>query len=348
MPWAAGRSLRLRLTDLAGRAAGSPAIALVPLRLFLGGTFLYAGVDKLVRPGFFIAGAPGSIQQQLAQFARHSPLGELIGLIEPWAVAVGFTIALIEIAVGLGALSGFGFRLAALGGLALSVLFWLTASWATKPYYYGPDLPYAAGWLTLAIAGHGNVLLPPRFRTDGSPLSVNPGAIARRALLQAGALAAAAVAVATIVDPLRRLGFGSETNPGLADDGIAGETPGPTGPAATMPGGIAIATTADLQATGAKSFTVPFDAPAPLPAGDPAVIVELGDGTYAAFNAICTHAGCTVEWDEPDRLLVCPCHGAVFDPAKGGLVLAGPTDQPLVNLPLVLDQATGTFLLRAG
>ncbi len=110
----------------------------------------------------------------------------------------------------------------------------------------------------------------------------------------------------------------------------------------------AVATTADLQATGAKAFAVPFDAPAPLPAGDPAVIVELQDGTYAAFNALCTHAGCTVEWDEPDRVLVCPCHGAVFDPAKGGLALAGPTGQPLVPLPLVLDQATGRFLPRAG
>ena len=37
----------------------------------------------------------------------------------------------------------------------LSITFWLMASWATKPYYYGPDLPYALGWLTLALAGTG-------------------------------------------------------------------------------------------------------------------------------------------------------------------------------------------------
>lgn len=134
----------------------------------------------------------------------------------------------------------------------------------------------------------------------------------------------------------------------VAGDESGNLTPIPTRPSATMPAGVAVATTADVQRTGAAAFTIPFDAPAPLPAGDPGVIVQLRDGSYAAFDAVCTHAGCTVEWDAPDELLVCPCHGAVFDPAKGGLAVAGPTGQPLTHLPLVLDQASGTFLLRAG
>ena len=31
--------------------------------------------------------------------------------------------------------------------------------------------------------------------------------------------------------------------------------------------------------------------------GDPGVVVKLPDGSLAAFDAVCTHAGCTVEWD---------------------------------------------------
>jgi Rieske Fe-S protein len=43
---------------------------------------------------------------------------------------------------------------------------------------------------------------------------------------------------------------------------------------------------------------------------------------------------------------VCPCHGAVFDPEHAAAVLAGPTDQPLAVLPIVVDATTGTILLK--
>ncbi len=340
---------RSRLARVAALATSSPWVALVPLRFFLGGTFVYAGLDKLLSPGFFTAGAVGSIQQQLLEFSRHSPLGGLLQAIQPWAVEVGFVVAVVEIGIGIGALSGFGFRLAAVGGAGLSLLFWLTASWATKPYYYGPDLPYALGWITVALAGHGDVLVTARARVaavTGEP--AGPGALARRALLQAGVLGSAAVVVTMLAVPLRRLGIGSETDPGLGGDLPGTPTPAATGPAASVPGGLVVATKADMHGTGAAAFTVPFTAPAPLPAGDPGVIVQLADGSYVAFDAVCTHAGCTVEWDAPDSLLVCPCHSAVFDPSKNGAAVAGPTDQPLANLPLIFDAASGNFLLQTG
>ena len=99
--------------------------------------------------------------------------------------------------------------------------------------------------------------------------------------------------------------------------------------------------------TRARAFTVPFTAPAPLPAGDPAVIVKLADGSFVAFDAVCTHAGCTVEWDQADRLLICPCHDAVFDPAADAAVLAGPARQPLAPIPIRVDQASGAISLGA-
>ena len=112
-------------------------------------------------------------------------------------------------------------------------------------------------------------------------------------------------------------------------------------------GGLVVAHVADLGKTGARAFTVPFTAPAPLPAGDPAVIVKLADGSFVAFDAVCTHAGCTVEWDQADRLLICPCHDAVFDPAADAAVLAGPARQPLAPIPIRVDQASGAISLGA-
>src|SRR6185369_422050 len=133
-----------------------------------------------------------------------------------------------------------------------------------------------------------------------------------------------AAVIASLSLPLRALGlFGerSASGPGGSPPpGTSGgtlPTPGPTAP----PGSITVAKVADVSRTGAKAFRVPFNAPSPLPAGDPAVIVQLADGSFVAFDAVCTHAGCTVEWDQEDRLLICPCHEAVFDPEHAAAVL---------------------------
>lgn len=345
---------------MAERRAVSAA-ALLPLRLFFGLTFLYAGFDKLLGPAFLDPSNPVSIQAQMAGFARVSPIGGLVQLGEPIAIPIGLVIAVGEIAVGLGTLSGLAFRAAALGGGVLSVLFWLTASWTTHPYYFGPDLPYAVGWLALALAGHGGLLVPSRFLPPGLWTGTrerqagvaSPG---RRALLQTGALAVAAVAVASLAVPLRIIGQERAGSPGSSRPPGTTTTPGspgPTGPSASTgpasppASGITVATTTDVARTGAAAFTVPFDAPAPLPAGDPAIVIRLEDGTFVAFDAVCTHAGCTVEWDATDRLLVCPCHGAAFDPARRAAVLGGPTDQPLTALPIAVDPASGRIMLRA-
>ena len=330
-----------------------PAAALLPLRFFLGLTFLYAGLDKLLDPRFFDASDPASMMAQLVAFARESPLAPLIKLTEPYALPIGVLIAVTEIAIGLGALSGLAFRVAAVGGVCLSLLFWLTASWATHPYYYGPDLPYAAGWLTLAMAGHGGLLVPARF------LPANPGGAPgrrragdgrlvtspeRRALLGAGLLGVVAIAVASMSVPLRYLGL--RTGERSTTSGGPSSSGGPSAsPAADA--GLMVATVAEVQQGGSKSFTVPFDAPAPLPAGDPGIVVQLEDGTFVAYDAICTHEACVVDWSATDRVLLCPCHAAAFDAADKGRVLAGPTDVPLASLPIVVDAASGTISLRA-
>ena len=386
----AGESLRRE--QEAGRTAGSgqgdstprvAAWALLPMRLFLGVTFVYAGLDKILDPAFFNAADPASIQAQLVEFARVSPIAPLVQLAEPFAVPVGILVALAEVAIGLGALTGLAYRLAAAGGAALALTFWLTASWTTSPYYFGPDLPYAVGWLTLALAGHAGLLVP-RFVLDlgrarpgparrgwvpGAPPArlerrapTGEGAIlARRTVVQAGVLGISAFALAAAATPFRLL-RGSSASAATTRGQVAqaGPTPSPAGtapaatadtaPAATAgPAGssLQIARISDVTASAALPFTVPFDAPAPLPAGDPAVIVQLASGEFVAYDAVCTHEGCTVEWAGQEDILFCPCHGAAFDGAHGGQVLQGPARRALAPLPLVVDQAAGTISLQA-
>ena len=46
-----------------------------------------------------------------------------------------------------------------------------------------------------------------------------------------------------------------------------------------------------------------------------------------AFEAVCTHKGCEVDWRADDRHIFCPCHGSTFNP--DGTVFHGPATQPL-------------------
>ena len=355
--------------------ASDAARALLPIRFFFGATFLYAGADKLVDPAFFNASNPASIVSQLAAFTRVSPLAFLIKPLEPFAIPIGILIALAEVAIGLGAITGLAFRLAAAGGAVISLLFWLTASWGTHPYYYGPDLPYAFGWMALAIAGTSDLWVPTTVRELGAPSPEighfrAPGYAAaepmpyRRTILQAGALGAIALVTASLAVPLRFLNgkdagavANASTRPSAGGPTpapgqptpVPGATAAPTGSGVPpfKPSGLTVASIAQVDAKGAVRIQIPANAPASLPAGDPGVIVKLKDGSYAAYDALCTHEGCRVGWDAADGVLLCPCHGAAFDPNDHAAVLQGPTNTPLLELPLIVDHAAGTITLRA-
>ena len=89
---------------------GASVRALLPVRLFFGATFLYAGIDKLLDARFFDPSSPASIQAQMLIFSRVSPIAALVRVGQPLAVPIGLAIALAEIAVGLGTLTGLAFR----------------------------------------------------------------------------------------------------------------------------------------------------------------------------------------------------------------------------------------------
>ncbi len=57
------------------------------------------------------------------------------------------------------------------------------------------------------------------------------------------------------------------------------------------------------------------------------VITQPQSGTYKAFTAVCTHAGCTVG-SVSGGTINCPCHGSRFSIANGAVV-NGPAASPL-------------------
>ena len=140
------------------RALALSGWALVPLRAFLGVTFCFAGLQKLANPNFFNANSPTSIQAQLIASIRISPLHELLGHLLRFAVPIGIVIALAELAVGLGTILGLWTRVAAAGGMVLSITLFLTVSFHSSPYYTGADIVFVFAWIPLVLAGSGGVL----------------------------------------------------------------------------------------------------------------------------------------------------------------------------------------------
>ena len=367
---------------------------LVPLRAFLGITFVYAGLQKLADRWFFKAAAPSSLQAQLRGAVRTSPIGGLIGGVSHHAVLLGLLIAFAELAVGLGTLLGLWARVAAAGGLVLSLGFLLTVSWHSRPYYYGADVVFLFAWTPLLIGGAGRLsadaVAAARARTDlrlppatpvtigfesvqrlcgyydrgrcaaqgerpcgpeGCPVLASPEpartaeVLDRRTFvtragwagwatvsaLLAGGFAATA---GRLIAPRR----GAARPPSLAGPARAVTTaPGTTAPVPTTAGSAPAAPSTAAPVAGTRlgpAATVPVGGAASFSdptTGDPAYVVQPSRGRFLAFDAICPHQGCTVQFTGSQ--FQCPCHGAVFD-ATNGSVLQGPAQRPLAAISI--------------
>lgn len=140
------------------RAGALSEWALLPLRLFLGATFAFAGLQKLANPAFFAAKSPTSIQAQMSGAARFSPLHSLLHAMIPHAVLLGWIIAYGELAIGIGTLLGLRTRIAAVAGAFLSLNLFLAVSFHSAPYYTGADIVFFFAWLPLIVAGGGSRL----------------------------------------------------------------------------------------------------------------------------------------------------------------------------------------------
>ena len=413
---------------------------LLPLRLFLGITFVYAGIQKLTDPQFFNPSAAGFIGKQIMAFAIGSPIHNfLVHVVLPHAMSFGALVAYGEIAIGLGALLGFLLRPAAFYGMLLSLLFFLSASWRVRPYFYGADIVFVFSWITLLLAGplasglpSLDALLVPRLlmsvspesreklervlnvllgvgtgeeskesnqpeevplyatnRTSGQALTYNskvsgyPQGVpqhimsgqGRPPILQrtpqprkqvnykgrnaamrrsqesrrnflwgvlAGGLGMLGITFAGKAFHLFPFGGdntglvvqGTSSKPG-GDDGSGLQSNPSSGPGTTT----AIAQVNAVPTNSAVTFTIPSNS-------DPGVLIHLNNGKFVAFDATCTHAGCPVQYDPSSQHLLCPCHGAEFDPANAAAVVQGPTNTPLTSVPIRVDNSTGAITLQ--
>jgi glycine/D-amino acid oxidase-like deaminating enzyme/nitrite reductase/ring-hydroxylating ferredoxin subunit len=61
--------------------------------------------------------------------------------------------------------------------------------------------------------------------------------------------------------------------------------------------------------------------------GEKVAAYRAADGTVTAVSAICTHLGCTVQWNNAEESWDCPCHGSRFD--CHGAVITGPATEAL-------------------
>ncbi|MEJ6574263.1 MAG: Rieske 2Fe-2S domain-containing protein [Actinomycetes bacterium] len=95
----------------------------------------------------------------------------------------------------------------------------------------------------------------------------------------------------------------------------------------TPEAGTAIAKTADFPIGSTKEF-VAAD-------GSPAMLFRTKAGVFA-YSRICTHQGCSVTYDEKANLLICPCHGARFDPSNSGAAVSGPIKIPLPKINVAI------------
>jgi thiosulfate dehydrogenase [quinone] large subunit len=143
------------------------------------------------------------------------------------------------------------------------------------------------------------------------------------------AVLAGALGGASAYDARRRSGTGT------AGPTLGGSTPsstsGASAPSPTSSGqGTAIGPATQVPVGGAASFTDPAD-------GQPAYVVQPTQGTFKAFSAVCTHAGCTVEFQQGS--FFCPCHASTFDGTTGA-VLSGPASAPLPAIPIHVTGGT--------
>ncbi len=367
---------------------GKPGWLILPLRLFLGITFAYAGLQKLANPGYLDPRDPSSVANQMLLLRHRSPIGFLLGLSTHAPTLVGLLIAFGELAVGIGTLIGLWTRIAAIGGVLLSLTFFLSVSWNTTPYYYGSDIVFVFAWLAIVGFGAGGVLsldawLASRARRDTglgpepAAVSVDAGRLRKlcprgstcglapdghcgrhsgcpvfplrevlttrqredlgRRRMVVGGMAVGGVGLVTgLVAGLTALigrAVGGTRHPAVAapSSTVVANSSGPsasapTGSAGAAPAGVSVGAAAAVAVGQAISVTDPAG-------GTPAWVVHAAANTFVAFSAICTHAGCPVQFDPSSVQFICPCHGGMYD-ARTGQVLQGPPPSPLPSIPV--------------
>ncbi|KAJ6878252.1 cytochrome b6-f complex iron-sulfur subunit [Populus alba x Populus x berolinensis] len=78
--------------------------------------------------------------------------------------------------------------------------------------------------------------------------------------------------------------------------------------------------------------------------GDPTYLVVEKDRTLATYgiNAVCTHLGCVVPWNQNEKKFICPCHGSQYN--DQGRVVRGPAPLSLALAHCDIDDGKVVFV----
>ncbi|GAC1398700.1 MAG: hypothetical protein NVSMB49_07250 [Ktedonobacteraceae bacterium] len=124
---------------------------------------------------------------------------------------------------------------------------------------------------------------------------------------------------------------GQQKQTGNGGTSKGGGNPGKTGAGHT--GNVLGATT--LATNASTDIINPAD-------GKAGLLIHLPNGHFVAYERACTHEGVAVNYDPATHTLVCPAHGAVFDPLNNAAVLQGPAMRPLKSVAFRVN-ADGTI-----
>ena len=105
-------------------------------------------------------------------------------------------------------------------------------------------------------------------------------------------------------------------------------TPEPESTTASPANGAVIAQLTSLKVGEGFNFTAND--------GTGAILFKTKDEKVYALSRICTHEGCSVDFDLAQNKLICPCHGATYETVEGN-VISGPTQRNLKKINVKID-----------
>jgi nitrite reductase/ring-hydroxylating ferredoxin subunit len=155
---------------------------------------------------------------------------------------------------------------------------------------------------------------------NDTPDTAGPDGKTRRGVLIGAGLAGVAGLAAACGGESEDAGGGGGDSGGEGGDGGGGGGGG---------AGAALARTSEIPVGGGKIFK-----------DQKVVVVQPAQGQFKAYDATCTHRGCSVE-SIADGMIDCPCHGSKFKIADGS-VASPPAEEGLPEKQITVqgDQIT--------
>ena len=145
----------------------------------------------------------------------------------------------------------------------------------------------------------------------------------RRNLLKIGAISAVSFVITACTKSVS--GSSEPTSEPVVEDT---QTPSTSEQNQSQGGQLVIAQVSALVAGEGFNFTAND--------GTDAILFKTKDEKVYALSRICTHEGCSVDFDLAQNKLICPCHGATYEALEGN-VISGPTQRNLKKINVKID-----------